>query len=166
MRPFLLLLLAVSCHSLRTAVRLVRHPSVRCSADDASCALIELSTDDPVRLAKVLKTSWMEGGVKRGLTGTVLVPSANKVQIVASGQMSRLQSFADWLETSSMLVSGVEMLPSDECPTDAPLTAKFPLAPAAKSKAGDSEWFSLVTQATIDVEAAAGKTHSSDEGLV
>ena len=119
-----------------------------------------------MRLAKVLKTSWMEGGVKRGLTGTVLVPSANKVQIVASGQMSRLQSFADWLETSSMLVSGVEMLPSDECPTDAPLTAKFPLAPAAKSKAGDSEWFSLVTQATIDVEAAAGKTHSSDEGLV
>ena len=39
---------------------------------EARCALIDLSTDDPVRLAKVLKKSWMEGGVKRGLTGTVL----------------------------------------------------------------------------------------------
>ena len=37
------------------------------------CALISLSAEDPLRLAQVLKKAWMEGGVKRGLVGSVLV---------------------------------------------------------------------------------------------
>ena len=135
------------------------------SSEEERCALIDLSTDDPVRLAKVLKKSWMEGGVKRGLTGTVLVPSENSVQIVASGTEDRLRSFAEWLEETSMLVSGVEIVEADACPTEAPLTDRFPLAPALESKASDTEWFELLQTATIDVSAAAGKTHSSDEGL-
>lgn len=65
------------------------------------CALIELSAEDPARVAKVLRSAWMEGGVKRGLEGSVLVPDANKVQIVCRGAVPRLKSFSDWIETSS-----------------------------------------------------------------
>ena len=46
---------------------------VAMEAVPAQCALISLSGDDPLRLAQVLKKAWMEGGVKRGLVGSVLV---------------------------------------------------------------------------------------------
>ena len=75
---------------------------------EATCALIELSADDPKRVAAVLKKAWMEGGVKRGLTGSVLVPEDGKVQIVCQGDLERLKSFAEWIETSSQLVSKVD----------------------------------------------------------
>ena len=46
---------------------------VAMEAAPAQCALISLSGDDPLRVAQVLKKAWMEGGVKRGLKGSVLV---------------------------------------------------------------------------------------------
>jgi hypothetical protein len=50
-------------------------PRTRVAMDAATpqCALISLSGDDPLRVAQVLKKAWMEGGVKRGLKGSVLV---------------------------------------------------------------------------------------------
>jgi hypothetical protein len=45
-----------------------------------------------------------------------------------------------------------------------PMTTKFPIAPAEEAD-GVPEWRELVTKATLDVSAAQGKTHSSDEGL-
>ena len=66
----------------------------------------------------------MEGGVKRGLTGSVLVPAENTVTIVAKGPRKRLDSFADWLETTSQLVSKVSI--GEACaPEDVELTSKF-----------------------------------------
>lgn len=132
-------------------------------SDETQCALIDLSTSDADRLAKVIKSCWKEGGMKRGLSGTVLVPEQDLVRIVCSGPTSRLKAFAEYIETSSQLVSGVKLIQSDECPTDAPMTEKFPLAPV---EAGEvPEWRELVNQATLDLSASQGKTHSSDEGL-
>ena len=54
-----------------------------------TCALISLSAEDPLRLAKVLKKAWMEGGIKRGLVGTVFVLE-EKVQIACEGPVERL----------------------------------------------------------------------------
>jgi len=126
----------------------------------AECAMIDLSTDDPVRVANTLKKAWMEGAVKRGLVGSVLVPSDNVVTIVAMGPRSRLNSFAEWVETSSQLVSKVTM--SDACPVDdAQLDNKFTIAESDAS----SPWLDELNKATIDVKDSAGKTHSSDEGL-
>lgn len=114
----------------------------------AECAMIDLSTDDPVRVANTLKKAWMEGAVKRGLVGSVLVPSDNVVTIVAMGPRSRLNSFAEWVETSSQLVSKVTM--SDACPVDdAQLDNKFTIAESDAS----SPWLDELNKATIDVRA-------------
>ena len=43
------------------------------ATSEKQCAMISLSAEDPLRLAQVLKKAWMEGGVKRGLVGTVFV---------------------------------------------------------------------------------------------
>ena len=60
--------------------------------------------EEPKRVAQVLKKAWMEGGVKRGLVGTVFVlEDQQKVQIACQGPVERLKSFADWIENSSML---------------------------------------------------------------
>ena len=37
------------------------------------------------------------------------------MQIAAQGKTSSLQSFADWIESSSMLVTGVELMGLDSC---------------------------------------------------
>jgi len=123
------------------------------------CAMIDLSTDDPTRIANTLKKAWMEGAVKRGLVGSVLVPSDNVVTIVAMGPRKRLDSFAEWVETSSQLVSKVTM--SDACPT-VELTDKFEIADSN----AETPWLDVLKQANIDVKDSEGKTHSSDEGLV
>ena len=137
----------------------------RCAVMEVAdtCAMIELSTDDPIRVAQTLKRAWMEGGVKRGLKGSVLVPSDNMVTIVASGPRQRLDSFAEWIETESQLVSKVEF--TDSCPASAAwaMSPKFALAEVAEE--ATTPWLELLNKATIDVEASAGKTHSSDEGL-
>eukprot|EP00966_Prymnesium_polylepis_P335498 7390851-Prymnesium_polylepis.2 len=43
-------------------------------APGKDCAVIELRSGDSVKLAKVLRKAWMEGGMKRGLQGAVVVP--------------------------------------------------------------------------------------------
>ena len=53
---------------------------VAMEAAPAQCALISLSGDDPLRVAQVLKKAWMEGGVKRGLKGSVLVGAPARYQ--------------------------------------------------------------------------------------
>ena len=39
-------------------------PPTMAAATDARCALIDLSAEEPKRVAQVLKKAWMEGGVK------------------------------------------------------------------------------------------------------
>ena len=86
----------------------------------------------------------MEGGVKRGLTGSVLVPAENTVTIVAKGPRKRLDSFADWLETTSQLVSKVSI--GEACaPEDVELTSKFEIA--AVDPALSTPWREYLTQA-------------------
>lgn len=108
----------------------------------------------------------MEGGVKRGLVGTVVIPSESSVQVIAQGLPERLKAFAEWLETSSQLVSKVEMVDLDACAlTDYEMTDKFSFASVGDDDDARAEWRALLDQATIQVDSAAGKTHSSDEGL-
>ena len=130
------------------------------------CALISLDPEDPLRVAKVLKRAWMEGGVKRGLVGQVLVGSA-KVQIACQGKTERLQSFANWIEESSMLVTGVDM--GVECPTEN-LTSKFPLAEAEAWSGGEKGSFKgelaeTLKSLSLEISTKQGTTHSNDEGL-
>mmetsp|Transcript_40874 Transcript_40874/g.108018 ORF Transcript_40874/g.108018 Transcript_40874/m.108018 type:complete len:168 (+) Transcript_40874:28-531(+) len=159
----LLMMSLVGGHAL--VLTSVRTPAVARSRTilmTEDCATIDLSTDDPVRIAKTLRQAWMEGGVKRGLTGSVLVPGENTVRIVAKGDKKRLASFAEWLETESQMVSKVTMDAS--CPADAgPFSNKFELVQV--SNEANAPWLELLNQATIDVDDASGKTHSSDEGL-
>lgn len=138
------------------------------SGEAVRCALISLSPEDPLRVAKVLKKAWMEGGVKRGLVGSVLV-SAEEVKIACQGPVARLQSFADWIETSSMLVTDVSYVESEECPTEG-FSSKFKLSDAETFSGGVEGSFKgdlaekLKTLA-VDVEAKQGTAHSNDEGL-
>lgn len=140
------------CHSARSGAAVM---------EDQQCAMIDLMTDDPLRLAKTLKKAWMEGAVKRGLVGSVLVPSENVVTIVAMGPRKRLDSFAEWIETSSQLVSKVTY-DADSCPS-VELNSKFELAESDQETS--SPWRELLEQATVDVRESEGKLHSSDEGL-
>ena len=148
----------------RAAVTCRRAP-VPDMEDAKACAMIELSTDDPIRLVSVLKKAWMEGGVKRGLVGTV-VTGSESVQILAQGLPNRLDAFAEWLETSSQLVSKVETVDLDACVlSDYDLTDKFKFAEMGDDDEARAQWRELLDQAVLDVNSAAGKTHSSDEGL-
>ena len=105
----------------------------------------------------------MEGAVKRGLVGSVLVPSENMVTIVAMGPRSRLDSFAEWIKTSSELVSRVTY-DTDSCAVDpGQLSSKFKIADVESNAKGP--WLEMLQQATIDVKEK-GKKQSSDEGLV
>lgn len=130
--------------------------------------MIELRSDEAVLLAKVLRKAWLEGGVKRGLTGTVIVPDeSGKVQILAQGPAKRLESFSNWCakELSDELVfSKVTMTDVNECPV-LPLSSKFSLADMPRGKA-NTPWREILESANLDVVAASTKLHSSDEGLV
>ena len=108
----LLLTTSVSALLLPTAPSRAGVPCM--DASEKVCALINLSPEEPIRVAQVLKKAWMEGGVKRGLVGTVFVGDDN-VQIACQGQESRLKSFAEWIETDSMLVSSVEVPQASGC---------------------------------------------------
>ena len=126
------------------------------------CALIDLTAEEPKRVAQVLKKAWMEGGVKRGLTGSVLVPEDGKVQIICQGDLPRLKSFAEWIETSSQLVSKVDFITEDACPV-VPLSNKFPFADAEDEAA--QPWKELLKGAGIEIDTMKGVTQSNDEGL-
>eukprot|EP00325_Prymnesiales_sp_UTEX-LB-985_P032698 CAMPEP_0174727732 /NCGR_PEP_ID=MMETSP1094-20130205/50363_1 /TAXON_ID=156173 /ORGANISM="Chrysochromulina brevifilum, Strain UTEX LB 985" /LENGTH=163 /DNA_ID=CAMNT_0015929539 /DNA_START=40 /DNA_END=531 /DNA_ORIENTATION=- len=138
-------------------------------ADKTQCALIDLSAEEPKRVAQVLKKAWMEGGVKRGLIGTVFVlDDEQKVQIACQGPPDRLKSFAKWIEESSMLVTNVDI--KDPGCVTAPLNNKFPLAEAEAYTGATVGSFSgaLAEQLkalSFEIKAKRGKTHSSDEGL-
>ena len=81
--------------------------AARLSCDRGGCVFVMAwmcAQEEPKRVAQVLKKAWMEGGVKRGLVGTVFVlEDQQKVQIACQGPVERLKSFADWIENSSML---------------------------------------------------------------
>ena len=169
----LVLLLAAFAPSLSFGLRFatmpatqVRQSSFRARAvtmEETQCAMIDLSTTDPIRVAQTLKKAWMEGAVKRGLVGSVLVPSENMVTIVAMGPRSRLDSFAEWIEASSQLVSRVTY-DTDSCAVDpGQLSSKFKIADVESNAKGP--WLVMLQQATIDVKEK-GKKQSSDEGLV
>merc|ERR1719291_127272 len=110
----------------------------------------------------------MEGGVKRGLVGSVLV-GEDSVQIAARGLPARLQSFANWIESSSMLVTGVQMVGLEKCAAEA-LTKKFPLADAEAWSGGTpgsftGELAASLRSLSVDIDTKRGTTHSNDEGL-
>lgn len=122
---------ALQLHGIRPLAPRASALAVRMEATSSQatrCAYITLSPEDPLRLAKVLKKAWMEGGVKRGLIGSVLIID-DVVKIAAQGPVVRLQSFADWIESSSMLVLNVSFVDSEECPTEA-FSNKFALSDA------------------------------------
>jgi len=148
-----------------------RASTLRCMAADTRCAMIELNAEEPLRLAQVLKKSWMEGGIKRGLVGTVLVGEGENqvVKIAAQGPEARLKSFAEWIETSSMLVQSVEILPTEDCPA-VPLTNKFPLADAEKYSGKTPGSFAgqladELKKISVEIKDKRGTTQSNDEGL-
>ena len=106
--------------------------------------------------------------MKRGLVGSVLV-SEGDVKIACQGPVARLQSFANWIEESSMLVSGVTFVDTEECPTEG-FTAKFPLADAESYSGGVEGSFSgelaeKLRDLSIEVKSTKGVTQSNDEGL-
>ena len=108
-------------------------------AASGQCVVIELNSEDPVRMAKVLRQAWMEGGIKRGLEGLVIIPddsAADPVQIVAQGKPERVQAFADWCgrELARDGESNASVRTVDECPT-VPLSIKFQLANMPRGKA-------------------------------
>jgi acylphosphatase len=149
------------------AVRLAS-PCMSEGVEAKRCAMISLSADDPLRLAKVLKRAWMEGGVKRGLVGSVLV-GKDTVKIACQGKVARLQSFANWIEESSMLVTGVDIVDIDECPLEE-LTTKFPLAAAEGWSGGIEGSFagdlaSKLKSLSLEIQTKQGTSHSNDEGL-
>ena len=134
-----------------------RAASATMMAAEPTCAIIELSSDEPRRIAVVLQKAWMEGGIKRGLMGSVVVAKAGKVQIVASGQLKRLESFAEWCSTQ--LESEVKYyVDLDACPA-VDLSSKFKFSDAVD--VDNQPWADLLSETT----AAMGKDHSSDEGL-
>eukprot|EP00310_Coccolithus_braarudii_P023753 CAMPEP_0183350676 /NCGR_PEP_ID=MMETSP0164_2-20130417/20716_1 /TAXON_ID=221442 /ORGANISM="Coccolithus pelagicus ssp braarudi, Strain PLY182g" /LENGTH=184 /DNA_ID=CAMNT_0025522653 /DNA_START=105 /DNA_END=659 /DNA_ORIENTATION=- len=142
--------------------------AMEAEASAKQCALISLSAEDPLRLAQVLKKAWMEGGVKRGLVGSVLV-GEDTVQIAAQGETARLQSFADWVESSSMLVTGVELMGLDQCPAET-LTTKFPLADVEAWSGATPGSFTgdlaeQLKSLSVGLDAKRGVTQSNDEGL-
>ena len=166
-------LLAAFAPSLSSGLRFATMPATQArqssfraravTMEETQCAMIDLSTNDPLRVAQTLKKAWMEGAVKRGLVGSVLVPSENMVTIVAMGPRSRLDSFAEWIETSSELVSRVTY-DTDSCAVDpGQLSSKFKIADVESNAKGP--WLEMLQQATIDVKDK-GKKQSSDEGLV
>jgi len=129
---------------------------------ETQCALIEMVADDPVRVALVLRQAWMEGGVKRGLTGTVLVPEDGKVQIVCQGELARLKSFAEWIETQRETFQKVSITEIDSCPV-VPMSSRFPFADAEDVDA--QPWRELLESISADVGLGKGSTQSNDEGL-
>jgi acylphosphatase len=166
-------LLAAFAPSLSSGLRFATMPAAQArqssfraravTMEETQCAMIDLSTNDPLRVAQTLKKAWMEGAVKRGLVGSVLVPSENMVTIVAMGPRSRLDSFAEWIKTSSELVSRVTY-DTDSCAVDpGQLSSKFKIADVESNAKGP--WLEMLQQATIDVKDK-GKKQSSDEGLV
>jgi acylphosphatase len=111
----------------------------------------------------------MEGGVKRGLVGTVFVRAEEtKVTIVCEGLVERLQSFAEWVENNSMLVTSVQF--DATCPV-VPLSARFPLADAEAYSGGVEGSFAgelaeQIKELSVEIKSKQGKTHSSDEGMI
>lgn len=146
--------------AVRQGIRRAAPPAME--EKEAQCMLVELTANEPKRVAQVLRKAWMEGGVKRGLTGTVLVPADGKVQIVCQGELARLKSFAEWIETESMLVEKVSISDVDACPT-VPMTSRFPFADAEDEDA--QPWRELLESISIEIGAAKGTTQSNDEGL-
>ena len=85
MRKLLLLAVAQLAASLQIGAGRCASPRMA-AGGETKCALIDLSAEEPKRVAQVLKKAWMEGGVKRGLVGTVFVlDEEQKVQIAAKG---------------------------------------------------------------------------------
>lgn len=148
------------------ALSRVAEPSVMADAAEKSCAMISLSAEEPLRVAKVLKQAWMEGGIKRGLIGSVLV-GEDSVRIACTGPKARLESFANWIETTSMLVTGVDYV--EECPAVG-LTNKFPLQEAEQFDGAVAGSFSgdlseLLKTLSTELKSKKGVTQSNDEGL-
>ena len=69
---------------LRASPSVLRTRVTTMEAAPTQCALISLSAEDPLRLAQVLKKAWMEGGVKRGLVGSVLVGAPARCRVTAA----------------------------------------------------------------------------------
>ena len=91
------------------------------------------------------------------------------VKIACQGKVARLQSFANWIEESSMLVTGVDIVDIDECPLEE-LTTKFPLAAAEGWSGGIEGSFagdlaSKLKSLSLEIQTKQGTTHSNDEGL-
>ena len=128
----------------------------------SQCAVIDLKADgDPVALAKVLKKAWMEGGMKRGLSGSVVVSHDDTVQIVAKGREDRLKAFAAWC--SDELGSPATITMAAACPAfagDLSMSKKFELAEMPRGKA-NSPWVEIL-KGVSDL----GEVTGSDEGLV
>mmetsp|Transcript_71360 Transcript_71360/g.195582 ORF Transcript_71360/g.195582 Transcript_71360/m.195582 type:complete len:180 (+) Transcript_71360:10-549(+) len=149
-----------------------RGRAVAVTMEDApgkDCAVIELRSGDSVKLAKVLRKAWMEGGMKRGLQGAVVVPDdaeTGMVQIIAQGPLERVQSFSQWCERQLDIDDGkVDVVEMDveACPA-VPLSSKFMLADMPRGK-GNLPWRTILESSYDDLASSSTKLHSSDEGL-
>ena len=104
-------------------------PPLRAPAPDmqaGTCAALRLTHDDVNQLSKAVKSTYLEAGIKRGLTGAVLPTAETEVLVMLHGSRARVKSFASWCAT---LLDGANVEleeDNDGCPAYQ-LTSRFPL---------------------------------------
>lgn len=78
---------------LRVAALGRASPPTMAAATDARCALIDLSAEEPKRVAQVLKKAWMEGGVK--VCACIIRLKCAPVSLVRAARHFLLAAWAD-----------------------------------------------------------------------
>ena len=104
-------------------------PPLRAPAPDmqaGTCAALRLTHDDVNQLSKAVKSTYLEAGIKRGLTGAVLPTAETEVLVMLHGSRARVKRFASWC---AALLDGANVEleeDNDGCPAYQ-LTSRFPL---------------------------------------
>ena len=111
-------------------------PIVMTSTSDEGtvCGTVELKGASVEALARVIKRTYLEGGLKRGLEGAVCVGEEDNAEalVVARGPVSRLASFASWCSNA---LESPAPLTLDACPA-VPLSSRFKLTAVADAASG------------------------------
>ena len=91
----------------------------------STCGVLHLQGLGADSVASVLQRSWMEAGVKRGLEGAALCKSDSEVDLVCTGPVKRIESFARWAGKEVGTDLPLEL---DPChPLAANVSPRFPL---------------------------------------
>ena len=88
----------------------------------SACTALMMSHDSTDALVRVIKGSWLEAGIKRGLKGAVLTGGKNEVTIVTVGPRNSINAFARWC--SSMIGEGGDLIIDEACPAEGSLSSR------------------------------------------